>query len=105
MTRRRYPPEVAIIRQGDEGDEFYLIGEGSVDVHVREIGSDEFVSQLGVGEFFGEVALISGDPRNATVTTREEVLLYVLNKPDFQAALEASVSFRDQILKLYFQRQ
>ena len=94
-----------IIRQGDEGDEFYLIGAGTVEVHVSKNGSDKHVTDLGTGDFFGEAALISGEPRNSTVVSKEEVLLYILGKDDFKAALESSATFQEQLLNVYFQRQ
>lgn len=53
----------------------------------------------------GEAALISGDPRNATVVSREEVLLYVLGEHEFRESLDASPSFKEQLINVYFQRQ
>ncbi len=105
MTKRRHPAGVEIIRQGDEGDEFYLIGEGAVDVRVRTNGVDKHVADLGPGQFFGEAALITGEPRNATVVAKEEVLLYVLDKDTFNAAVASSASFKEQLLNVYFSRQ
>jgi CRP-like cAMP-binding protein len=63
------------------------------------------LAALGPGDFFGEAALISGAPRNATVVSSSEVLLYVLGKDEFAAALASSESFRQQLLKVFFQRQ
>ena len=54
---------------------------------------------MGPGDFFGEVALISGEPRNATIVAEGEVDTYVLGKTDFQTALATSQSFRDQLSK------
>ena len=105
MSKRRHPANTEIIHQGDEGDEFFLIGEGSVEVRVHDGTSDQRVADLGRGEFFGEAALISGDPRNATVVSREEVLLYVLGEHEFRESLDASPSFKEQLINVYFQRQ
>jgi putative ABC transport system ATP-binding protein len=105
MTKRRYPAGVPIVRQGDEGNEFFLIGKGEVDVRVRKAGIEDTVATLGVGQFFGEAALISGDPRSATVVSRQDVTVYVLGKPDFQRALEASATFKEQLINVYFSRQ
>jgi len=65
----------------------------------------EEVARLWPGDFFGEVALISGEPRNATVLARNAVDTYVLGKTDFEAALATSQSFRDQLYGIYFMRQ
>ena len=100
MTKRRYGPGETIIREGESGEEFFLISDGEVDV----IRADREVARMVAGEFFGEVALISGEPRNATVVAEGEVDTYVLGKTDFQAALATSQSFRDQLYRVYFMR-
>jgi putative ABC transport system ATP-binding protein len=63
------------------------------------------VATLREGEFFGERALLTGEPRNATVVAHEEVEAYTLDQDEFRAALEASAPFKEQIYKIYFQRQ
>ena len=70
----------------------------------RHLRADHEVARLGPGDFFGEVALISGEPRNATVVAQNAVDTYVLGKTDFEAALAASQSFRDQLYRIYFMR-
>jgi putative ABC transport system ATP-binding protein len=105
VKKRRYAEGDIIIRQGDIGEEFFLIASGSVVV----LGDAPDASQqpratLGAGGFFGEGALLTGEPRNATVRAAEEVETYVLAKDDFQHALEISASFNDQILRVYFRR-
>ncbi len=57
------------------------------------------------GSFFGEAALITGNPRNATVQAMGEVTLYTLGKDDFQAALDANASLKEQVVRTFFQRQ
>ncbi len=101
MSKRHYAAGETIIRMGDSGEEFFLVSDGEVDV----IRSDREVARLGPGDFFGEVALISGEPRNATVIAQKDVDTYVLGKTDFEAALAASQSFRDQLYRTYFLRQ
>jgi putative ABC transport system ATP-binding protein len=100
MTKRQFIAGDVVIRQGEPGEEFFLISDGTVDV-MRE-GHE--VAQLGSGDFFGEAALITGEPRNATVVANDNVETYVLAKAEFQAAIEASRSFRDQLYRVYFLR-
>jgi putative ABC transport system ATP-binding protein len=100
MLKRHYAAGETIIRKGDLGSEFFLISDGEVEV----IRADHEVARLGAGDFFGEVALISGEPRNATVVAQNAVDIYVLGKTDFEAALAASQSFRDQLHRVYFIR-
>lgn len=105
MRERRYPPGSEIVRQGDAGDAFFLIVDGEVAVSMVEQGEERPIATLRAGEFFGEAALISGEPRNATVISRTEVVTYVLDKLSFQHAIDTSETFREQLLKVYFHRQ
>jgi CRP-like cAMP-binding protein len=60
---------------------------------------------LGKGDFFGEAALLTGAPRNATVMAKEDVEVYSLGNDDFQAVLRASASFEEELRKALFARQ
>jgi len=100
MTRRQYMPGEIIIHEGEVGEELFLISEGEVEVD-RE-GRE--VARLGPGDFFGELALMSGNPRNANVVATRPVDTYVLGKADFDAAIQASSSFREQLRRVYFAR-
>jgi putative ABC transport system ATP-binding protein len=101
MSKRHYDSGDTIIRKGDPGEEFFLVSDGEVDI----VRADREVARLGPGDFFGEVSLITGEPRNATVVAQKPVDTYVLGKTDFEAALAASQSFRDQLYRIYFLRQ
>ena len=97
-----------IIRQGDQGDRFYLIRQGRVSVRrgqpEQETTQQEIV-QLSQGDFFGEMALLSGQPRNASVWALEPCLLYWLNQERFQTALADTVSMEAEVREAYFDRQ
>ncbi len=100
MMRRQFMPGEVIIREGDVGEELFLISDGEVEVE----RSGHEVARLGPGDFFGELALMSGNPRNATVTASRPVDTYILGKDDFRSAIEASESFREQLRRVYFHR-
>ncbi|HEX5039227.1 MAG TPA: MFS transporter [Candidatus Limnocylindria bacterium] len=78
-----YPTGTPIIRQGDPGDAFYLLIHGRV--HIDRDGAH--VVDLGAGDSFGEVALISGEPRNATVTAAGDCRAYRLQCAAFLSAV------------------
>jgi putative ABC transport system ATP-binding protein len=106
MSFERFVPSATIIRQGEEGDKFYLLRRGVVDVYISDLGgTPQFIHSLKEGEFFGERALLSGQVRSATIVAKDAVETYTLGKADFQAALASIDSFKQQIYKAYFQRQ
>lgn len=94
-----------VIRQGDVGDLFYLIRSGSVDVLVNDGTGDKKVAELKQGQYFGEAALITDEPRNATVIAREPTVFYALGKDDFRAVLETSATFEEELRQSLFRRQ
>src|SRR5262249_39055815 len=88
MSFERFPAGGVIIRQGEEGDKFYLLRHGLADVYIHDPnGNQQLVNTLKEGEFFGERALLSGQVRSATIIAKNAVETYVLGKADFQAAL------------------
>src|SRR5690606_3348264 len=79
-----------IVREGDSGDTFFVIKQGKAMVTRQHSGREETLAALTAGNFFGEDALISDAPRNATVTMTSDGLLMRLGKDDFRALLQQS---------------
>ncbi len=104
MQREIHPPGAVIIQQGDEGDKFYIIRQGTVEVLKETIGKADLVATLEAGAFFGELALLRKEPRAATVRTLEEVELLTLSKEIFIDVVQKSASFEEQLRKVYFAR-
>jgi MFS family permease len=77
------PAGTVIFRRGDEGDRFFVIESGSVEV----LPGDEPSVRLGPGDFFGEIALLRDVPRTATVTAVEDTYMYSLNWDSFVPAV------------------
>ena len=101
MAYEKIPPGEVIFQQGDEGDKFYLIREGHAEVLIDGPDGLNRVRTLERGDIFGEMSLLNDQPRSATVRAVDAVELYVLGRDDFRAAIERSVSFRDQLLRTY----
>jgi putative ABC transport system ATP-binding protein len=105
METRKYKSGEVVIREGDPGEEFFLIGRGAATVTMQSPGAPEHqVATLGPGDVFGEMALLTDEPRNATVRAVEDMEAYCLGKKDFREALERSVGFKEQIRQIYFDR-
>ena len=77
-----------IIREGEEGDYYYLIDSGRAQVTRRVGGVDMPLANLKAGDVFGEEALVSGSKRNATVTMKSNGVLLRLGRQDFLALLQ-----------------
>jgi putative ABC transport system ATP-binding protein len=97
-----HPTGTAVVRQGDIGDKFYLIRRGRVEVIVTDpTTGPRKVVELGKGDFFGDRALITGEPRNATVAALEPLEVYTIGREDFQRAREVSIPFIETVLDVY----
>ena len=72
-----------IIEEGADGDRYYMIGQGTVEV----TSQGAVVNHLGPGDGFGEIALLRDVPRQATVRALEDVTLYALERDDFLRAV------------------
>jgi putative ABC transport system ATP-binding protein len=94
-------PGDRVLRQGDPGDLFYLIRSGAVDVLV----DDKKVATLEQGQYFGEAALITDEPRNASIVASEKSVFYALGKDNFRAVLEQSATFEQELRQALFNRQ
>ena len=74
-----------VFREGDEGDEMYIVASGHLRV-VSDVETQKVVfAHLGPGEFFGEMAIITGAPRSAAVIATTDADLWRLRKADFEA--------------------
>ena len=87
-----------IVREGDEGDSMYVVLQGRVEV-LREEGGQPFVlSELGPGDFFGEMALFSREKRSATVRAKGEARMLTIDKRGFLKSVHEDPSMAFRIL-------
>ena len=93
-----------VFREGEVGDCAYFIQSGAVDVVREEDGHEKVVARLEAGQYFGEMALLSDHPRNATIRAAEPTKLAVLGKQNFLTLLKVLPSAREQILKTVHDR-
>jgi CRP-like cAMP-binding protein len=76
-----------VVREGDPGEALYLIRMGAVDVFTTRSGESLLLATLGPGACFGEVALLSGRPRTATVVAKEECTMLCFYKSQIEEIL------------------
>lgn len=86
LRRQEVAPGDVVVRQGETGDRFYVIAEGAFDVQ----SGGEQRGQLDPGDFFGEIALLRNVERTATVTAREDGVLFSLGRDEFVPAVTGS---------------
>jgi CRP-like cAMP-binding protein len=101
-----YPKDTVIFNAGDKGDSFYVIKKGTVSVFITAPDSEEKVilSNLHEGDYFGEMALLTGEPRSASVETASEVTLIRLEKKGFEQLLEKDPKISISISHMISQR-
>ena len=94
-----------ILREGEEPDSFYVIVHGAVAVYQRDDdGTEREINRLGPGEFFGEIGLLSGAPRVASVRALEPTELLRLDRGAFERLVSISSATRDQMDKIARER-
>jgi len=95
-----------IISEGDPGSSMYLIVSGEVKVYTRGTGQSGnlYLAKLGEGDFFGEVSILTGKPRTATITASQRTELLRLDKEKLDSVLSAHPGIR-KVLDDFYQRR
>ena len=101
--RQLFPAGQTICQENDPGDSFYIILSGTVEVLSQR--ADKYIATIHEGEFFGEISLLLGTPRSATVRAMEDTILFVVERHDLQKLLVEQPSLADQIAKKLSERK
>jgi ABC-type lipoprotein export system ATPase subunit len=102
LRRESYPPGSVIFRQGDEADALYIITQGEVEVFLHHPdGAEVIVNRHGRGEYFGEIALLRGGTRRATVRASPEGATDVmaLDRETFERLMSESEPAQAEFLR------
>ena len=94
LTREAFPGGTEVVRQGEPGDKLYIISRGQAEVVVGSGPTARRVNLLNEGDYFGEMALLAGAPRTATVRTTQPTEFYSLAQADFSALLDREADLR-----------
>jgi voltage-gated potassium channel len=97
------PAGTAVIRQGDVADRLYFIVDGTCDVSQTAAawGSAQHLRTMGPDELFGEIGLLTGAPRSATVTATTDADLLTLDGADFLALVGSGPGLTSRLLDLH----
>ena len=91
LERREYPPQTTLFRQGDPGDELFVVVGGSASAYVRQPdGRETRLVGFGPGAVFGELALLDTGPRSASVQSETMLVCQVLSAGQFAALSQRS---------------
>jgi CRP/FNR family transcriptional regulator, cyclic AMP receptor protein len=97
---RRYRRGETIFHQGDPGDSLYIVESGSVKIVLPSPEGEEgaIIATLGRGDFFGELALLDGEPHSATAVAGEAVSALILQQAVFAELLETQPGLRHALI-------
>lgn len=96
---KEYGAGEAIIREGEKGDAFYILRSGTARV-VKESDGGKVLNHLKAGDSFGELALLTGEARAASIITKEPSSTFRLEKSAFDQIVAASPKFKDAIVSV-----
>ena len=96
MDEQRFMEGATIVRQGEPGDIFYVLVEGEAKV---KDANGRTLSSLIPGDFFGEISLMDGGPRTATVVAETNLTTLALSRKDFSALLQSEPKVTVGLLK------
>jgi ATP-binding cassette subfamily B protein len=101
FATEQIPEDRDIIREGDPGDRFYILVRGKAEV----VKGSKRAAVLQDGDYFGEIALLSDQPRNATVRSLTPCVCLILQRDHFRAMLNRSAPLRERIRQAAQERE
>lgn len=94
-----FPKGTILFREGDLGQEMFIIQKGKVQVRKRVGSTEKVLAELSEGEFFGEMALLMGMDRSATVEVIEDSKILVVRPDTFESLLKSNLDIALKMLK------
>lgn len=107
IKERTFTAGETVFRQGDIGDRVYVVRDGEVEVvrEPEEPGKPEtIIARLGKGEYFGEMAILSAAPRNATCRAATKLVTLSIDREDFNTLFSSVPAFKESVDKVMQQR-
>jgi signal transduction histidine kinase len=104
-VEREFPANHTIFHEGDPGDGIYIVSEGGVQISVV-VGQGErrVLTRAGVGDFFGEMAVLDGDPRSASATTDQPTKVFFIVREKLLKLIESSPRLAVSLVREFSQK-
>jgi ATP-binding cassette subfamily B protein len=101
----RYAAGEDVVQRGQAGDKMFIINRGQAEVLLTDGGTIRRLNTLNDGDYFGEMALLAGEPRTATVRTTMPTEFYSLSQEEFKALMEQEPGVRDAVMATVAERR
>src|SRR5205085_6368895 len=102
----KFKENEVIFHQGDPGDGLFIVLQGRVRISTSDhLGRERVLAFYGPGEFFGDMAVLTGEPRSATATASTDLRLLQLRKDDFDMLVATSVGMMRGMMRVMIERQ
>jgi thioredoxin reductase (NADPH) len=100
-----FAPGQAVLREGDAPDNFYVVAHGEADVVQRDAsGVERVVNTLHEDQYFGELGMLTGEPRNATVRAKTSLEVIAVSQESFKMMVESSKQTAEDIARVASER-
>ena len=109
LSERRLRKGQVLFREGESGEEMFVVRSGTMIISKRVTGSvEQVLARIPAGDFFGEMALFDPAPRSATVQAETDVMLLVLDRPNLEDLIEsnprAAAAFFFTLVQVFIER-
>jgi CRP-like cAMP-binding protein len=98
------PKGTVLFREGEPGKEMYVLQSGKIAISKKVRDVEKVLAVLGPGEFFGEMAIISNKPRNASATVEEDARLLLIDPKTFEAMIRGNSEIAVRMIKKLAER-
>jgi len=101
---KEFPKGTVLFREGEPGKEMFVLQSGKVAISKRVRQLEKVLATLGPGEFFGEMAIISNKPRNATAVVEDDARLLVIDPKTFEGMIRGNSEIAVRMIKKLAER-
>ncbi len=105
LKERRYQEEQVVFKRGERGDTLLIVAGGRVKLAITEGNQEKVLAFYGAGDVFGEMGLLTGEPRSATATALSESRILTLSKEDFDTYVATNMVVMREMMRVISMRQ